>query len=72
MSWGLLSVSDLDTFNIEWIKDEVHLIDRITYEVLKWDWTHLADVTIDKATYNDYFKVGNTYLKVYASNSTSN
>ena len=54
-------VSDGTTLEIEWTTS-VQLIDKITYDVA---WTTPVSVTIDKATYNDYFYVEGTYLKVF-------
>ena len=54
------NVSNGSTFEIEW-ENSVVLVDEITYDVA---WLE-GGVDILKATYNDYFKVWSTYLKVF-------
>ena len=61
VSW---TITDGDTFEIKGIKDEVQLIESIKYTI---DGVTPA-VTILKKDYNDFFKIGESYIRVFKSN----
>ena len=63
-TWGIVGVfSDGDTFEIKGIADAVRLIEKIEYKVDKKDVPAIL-----KSEYNDFFKVGDTYARVFQSN----
>jgi hypothetical protein len=64
LTWIAGTFNDGDTFEVKWIRDEVQLIESIKYSI---DNKAVADITKDD--FNDFFKVGDTYAKVFQSNS---
>jgi hypothetical protein len=65
LTWIAGNINDGDTFEVKWIRDEVQLIESVTYKI---NWTALT-AQINKDDFNDFFKVGDTYAKVFQSNS---
>jgi len=59
--------NDGDDFELE--NDDANgktiLIQTVTYEVTDGDGNPLPDVVIPKGTYNDYFKVSGSYLRIF-------
>ena len=65
LTWIAGNINDGDTFEVKWIRDEVQLIESVTYKI---NWKALT-AQINKDDFNDFFKVGDTYAKVFQSNS---
>ncbi len=60
--------NDGATFEVKWIKDEIQFIESLKYSVdTGAGATPVANIT--KEQFNDFFKIGGTYVKVFQSNS---
>ena len=57
--------ADGDDFEIENPGGNTILIGNVSYDVFDGDGNDIGPVAIDKATFNDYFKVNGSYLRVY-------